>query len=223
MFIKLMNQRFLMSPEADISGGGAGDNKEKASGDQSQKSVTDDVEKLKAELEAIKKNKEEILSEKKKLSEELNSFKKQNSEAEKKKLHEEKNFEKLLQIELEAKKELMDKLELIERTQTEEKTKLVKTQMWSVFQKELGAELHNQDLANSLVDWSKFVADEKSKYGFNEDGIKQAVNEFRTKHSYLLKSGDVKVPSNAAKSTGENKGKSFAERMAEQGSFIKNK
>lgn len=202
------NYGFLMNANED-GGAGAGAGVEKqVGGEQNQESVTSDVVK---ELEAVKRAKEEILSEKKKLQAELEQIRKASNEENKKKLTEEKNFEALLKIELEAKRELETKLEAIERAQHEEKTKLVKTSMKQLFMKELGSDVHNQELVDSLVDWSKFVVDEKSAFGFNADGVKQAVNDFRSKHSYLLKQGEVKTPQNAAKS-GTSK-ESFADRM----------
>lgn len=227
MFISRLERGLLFSPESEGgAGGGNGGADNQAGGDQSQKPVVTEgdnvsVESLKAEREALLNAKNEILAEKKKLQSELDSYKKANTEEVKKKAQEEKNFEKLLQIELEAKKEIADKLELYERNQTEQTLKVVKTQMWNAFTKELGAELHDPTVAEKLVAWDKFVADEKSKYGFNEDGIKQAVNEFRNKHSYMLKTVESQVSGAAAKSTaGDSSKKSFAERMADAGSVI---
>lgn len=227
MFISKLERGLLFSPESDASGGGSsgGDNSQ-ASGDNNSNPADKNVEKkdatsLEARIAAMELKNAELLAEKKRVAEELNSYKKANTEEVKKKAQEERNFEKLLQIELEAKKEIADKLEQYERNQSEQTLKVVKTQMWNAFTKELGADLHDPSVAEKLVSWDKFVADEKSKYGFNEDGIKQAVNEFRNKHSYMLKTVDSKTPQPAAKSTaGDASKKTFAERLADSGSIL---
>lgn len=218
MFKNKFEMGLLFSPETDGGAGGAGGETNQASGEQSKESVTPDSAELIKRLDAESKAKQDLLAETKALKEKLRTIENANKEDVKKKAEEERNFEKLLEITVAEKKAIADKLENIERNQQEEQVKLLKSKMLSVFQKELGAELHNPDLANSLVDWSKFITDEKSQYGFNEDGIKQAVNEFRAKHSYLLKSGDVKLPQNSAKPAEQKK--SFAERMADNGSFF---
>lgn len=200
MFLKrdYLNGLLMNANEDGGAGAGAGSNNQ-ASGDNTQQPVVDDIAKIKAEFEAVKKKNAEILAEKKKLGEELNRLKSQNSEEAKKKAEEEKNFEALYKITLEEKKGALERLDMIEKAQMAEKEKVVKTQMWNAFTKELGADLHDPAVAEKLVQWDKFVSDEQSKYGFNEDGIKQAVNEFRTKHSYLLKSEQKQMPADAAK------------------------
>lgn len=210
MFLKMLQrnlnpQNFLFNAEGEESGGsgGAVDN---AGGESTE--LKDDASK---QLEVFK-------AELQKLKEENESYKKKEQESHKQKLIDSNDLESLLKIEVEAKRELEAKLEAIERKQIEEKTKLVKTSMKQLFMKELGSELHNPDLADTLVQWDKFVVDEKSEIGFNKDGVKQAVEDFRSKHSYLLKSGDVKLPQNSAKS-GSSK-ESFAERFEKQSGFF---
>ena len=224
MFLRDYQNGLLMNANEDGgAGAGAGANNQ-ASGDNTNQPVVEDIAKIKAEFEAIKKNRDEILAEKKKLGEELNSIKSQNSQEAKKRAEEEKNFEALYKITLEEKKGALERLDMIEKAQMAEKEKVVKTQMWNAFTKELGAELHDAAVAEKLVQWDKFVSDEKSKYGFNEDGIKQAVNEFRTKHSYLLKTEQKQMPADSAKSTADDPSKlSFAERAQKAGLFVANK
>lgn len=216
---KDLQNGLLMNAEQEASGGGSSEVNNQASGDDSSNPAEQKVGESNSDFEkrlvAMEQKNKELLAEKKKLSEELKLIKNQNTEEYKKKLTEEKDFEKLLAIELEAKKELLSKVETYERTQEEERLKVVKTQMYNAFKSELGADVHNWEVAEKLIDWNKFVADEKSQYGFNSDGIKQAVNEFRTKHSYLLKSIETKTPQAAAK--GGKVEKSFAERAKESG------
>lgn len=224
MFIKLMNRNnnlngFAMNENSEGGAGSGSDNANQGSADNSNKaSGSDELATLKAELESLKRNRDEILAEKKKVKDELNNIKTLSAEEKRKKAEAEKDFEKLYSFELEAKKELMSKLEMIEKAQNEEREKVVKTQMWSAFKKELGSELADESLAEKVVDWQKFVVDEQSKYGFNEQGLKIAVDEFRSKYSFMLKQDTKSVPQNAAKSTADDVSKlSFAERAKKAG------
>lgn len=224
MFKNKFEMGRLMNSESDSGAGGAGGTGNQGGAEQESKTVSHDPAELLKKLEAIERTNKDLFAETKQLKAEKKLREDSDKEKSKKEAEADRNFEKLYQIEIEAKRELAEKLESYERTQSEERTKIIKTQMWNAFQKELGVELVDPELAMSLVNWDKFQVDEQSKYGFNEDGIKQAVNEFRTKRSYLLKSVESKTPQNAAKSTASDPSKkSFAERMADAGSILSKK
>lgn len=207
LFKNYENGLLLMSPETEggASGGGTTNNQ---GGADDNNAGGDELSKIKAEMEALKKHRDEVLTEKKRLSEELKAIKQSTTESELKKAQADNNFEKLYNITLEAKKEIQSKFEELNRTVEETKMKATKTHMWNTFKKELGSELHDPSVAEKLVQWDKFVPDEKGE--FNPEGIKQAVSEFRQKHSYMLKTDGKQMPADAAK-PGETKQKHLAD------------
>lgn len=232
MTLKLMNKMyFLHSPEGEAGGGASGENVEnkviEGAGDSNDSVVIspEEVKAMKAELETLRKVKDEILGEKKAEKEARLAAEKRAADLVKETAEKSGDIKALYEIEMAANKELMAKLDIVEKekmTEAElrnaEKQKVVKTQMFNAFLKEVGSELHDAELAFSLVDSTKFILDEKGKYGFNEKGMKVLADEFRSKHSYLIKSDNKTVPGHAASSTGEDLSKlSFAERAKKAG------
>lgn len=231
MTLKLMNKMyFLHSPEGEAGGGASGESVENKVTEGAGESVSDtiDPEKFKAlmaEVETLRKVKDDILGEKKAEKEARLAAEKKAADLVKEAAEKSGDKEALYQIELAANKELMAKLENIEKeklTEQElrnaEKQKVVKTQMYNAFLKEMGSELHDPELAFSLVDSAKFILDEKGKYGFSDKGLKVLADEFRSKYSYMIKSDGKVLPGHAAASTGEDLSKlSFAERAKKAG------
>lgn len=219
MFKNKFEMGRLFSPENEGGAGGSGGDGGQAGGDNSSNSgAANELDTLKAEVESLRKAKEQILAEKKAADEKVKELTKKSAQEEKDKAKKEGDSKKLYELELEANKELMAKLEMIESAQRSEKEKILKTQMYNAFLKEIGSELHDPELAFSLVDSSKFIEDKNGKYGFNEKGLKSLADEFRSKYAWQIKSDTKKNPGNAASSTADDISKmSFAERAKKAG------
>jgi len=204
--------------------GGADDTtgKENLGGDQDSTGKGEDaIAKIKAEydarIEAMDAKNSELLNELKSSKSKLKEIEDNSKKAEMDKLEANGDLEKILEItkrELEGiKQELADK----EEAEMSKREELLKEARVAEFKKRMGdVEFHDFDEAVKSVDLSKFIMEDS---GWNEEGVKQAIEDFKTNKHYHFKSKKPDPNADAAggkKHTKETDYQTFLKELAEE-------
>jgi hypothetical protein len=172
------------------------------------------VEQLAKEKESLVNKNQEILGKLKSTKEKVSEYEKSLVAKEKEQAEADGNTEKLLEIaraELEKERARAEELSAKEQ---ERREKLLIDAKKAEFLKALGSELHNpSDLKDARLD----LVVQNEDGSWNTDGIKQAVEDFRTNHGYKIKSTDKSLDQGAAKGATQEKELSFAERAKKAG------
>lgn len=196
--------KHLLLEEAGNEGGAGGAGTTDGTGEQKQemdyKSLYE--ESLKR-IEAVDGKNKELLSKLKITKEKVDAIEAQKASEIMKKAEETGDLAKILEITKEELNTIKSQLADKEEKELSRKESLLKEAKTAEFIKALGdVDFFDREDALKSVNWDKFAleSDENGNpIGFNKEGIKQAVEDFRTKYFYKIKSKDVQVPSNAAK------------------------
>jgi hypothetical protein len=205
-----------IDPNAKVaSGENAGGN---AGGTNEAKTELSELETLKLENAKIKAKNDEILAEKKELAKRIKDSESKQSEAEKLKAQQDNDFKKLYEIAQAEMNRLKTDVEERELKEAEMSKKVLREKQISAFKSNLGAELVSDDFLK-LVDWDKFVVDPsvKDTIQFNSDGVKQAVEGFKTKYGASVLKPNAAQVAEAAKGKASGSGDTFAERAKKAG------
>lgn len=144
-----------------------------------------------------------VLSEAKKLKDELRAIKEQEQKSHETKLKEQNEWKALA----EAKASQAEQLEKLYKEQQEQ---IVNGMKFQEFEKHLGGRLKDRDYA-TFIDFDKIVINPETK-SIDEESVKGVVSNFVKKHSHLVEfQGSAKMPNVAA-----NSGSNFASKSLDK-------
>lgn len=208
MFIKNQNN-FLMDEATDgteSTGGSAGETTETPPAGESDSGEVDykaKFEELNSKVEGLAAKKDELLGKVKDYKSKISELENATKQKEVEKAEVAGDKDKLLEFARTEIEELKSQLQEREEREQSQKEKLLQEGRIAEFKKQLGdVEFFDEQDAFQSVDWDKFVLEQDNSgnpIGWNQTGVKEALNNFMEKYSYKIKPKEGTTPQNSAK------------------------